>query len=74
MTATPDTAPDPILEADDVLRDALADLLQSESQYGPVVDEHGRVTGVLSIAIISEFLHSDDARELAVAPADRVDA
>jgi osmoprotectant transport system ATP-binding protein len=74
VTATPHTAPDPILEADDVLRDALADLLQSESQYGPVVDEHGRVTGVLSIAIISEFLHSDDARELAVGPADRVDA
>jgi osmoprotectant transport system ATP-binding protein len=72
VTATPDTAPDPILELDDVLRDALADLLQSETQYGPVVDEHGRVTGVLSIAIISEFLTSDDASELAVAPAERV--
>jgi osmoprotectant transport system ATP-binding protein len=72
VTATPDTAPDPILDLDDVLRDALADLLQSETQYGPVVDEHGRVTGVLSIAIISEFLTSDDASELAVAPAERV--
>jgi osmoprotectant transport system ATP-binding protein len=74
LTATPDTAPDPILELDDVLRDALADLLQSETQYGPVVDEHGRVTGVLSIAVISDFLTSDDASELAVGPAERVNS
>jgi osmoprotectant transport system ATP-binding protein len=72
VTATPDTAPDPILELDDVLRDALSDLLQSETMYGPVVDEHGRVAGVLSIAIVSDFLASDEAKELAVGPAERV--
>ena len=48
------------------------DLLQSETQYGPVVDEHGRVAGVLSVEIISDFLASDDATELATAPAERV--
>jgi osmoprotectant transport system ATP-binding protein len=72
VPATPDTAPDPILELDDVMRDALSDLLQSETQYGPVVDERGRVAGVLSVAIISDFLTSDDAAELAIAPAERV--
>ena len=72
VPATPRIAPDPILELDDVLRDALSDLLQSETQYAPVVDERGRVAGVLSIAIVSDFLASDDAAGLAIAPAERV--
>ena len=72
VTGTPDTTASPLVELDDVLRDALSDLLQSETQYAPVVDESGRVAGVLSIAIISEFLSSDDAAELAVDPAERV--
>jgi osmoprotectant transport system ATP-binding protein len=71
VPATPDAAPYPIIERDDVLRDALSHLLQSDSQYGPVVDENGRVAGVLSIEIVSHFLSSDDATELATAPADR---
>jgi osmoprotectant transport system ATP-binding protein len=58
----PDSGPDPILDLDDVMRDALADLLQSESQYGPVTDARGRIAGVLSIEIIAEFLHSPDAK------------
>ena len=37
----PDTSPEPILELEDVLRDALSDLLQSDTQYGPVVDGRG---------------------------------
>ncbi|MEN3281209.1 MAG: osmoprotectant transport system ATP-binding protein [Solirubrobacteraceae bacterium] len=44
------------VERDDVLRDALSNLLRSEVQYGAVVDEHGRVTGLLSVEIIHDFL------------------
>jgi hypothetical protein len=36
------------------------------------VDEHGRVAGVLSVEIISEFLSSDRAAEAATGPAERV--
>ena len=51
--------PKPILDHDDVLRDALADLLSEEAQYGPVVDDRGAVTGVLSIEILSHALRTD---------------
>jgi osmoprotectant transport system ATP-binding protein len=50
---------DPVLELEDVLRDALSDLLAEEAQYGPVVDERGAVTGVLSIEILSHALKTD---------------
>ncbi len=49
----------PVLELDDVLRDALSDLLQEEAQYGPVVDHRGHVTGVLSIEILGHALRTD---------------
>ncbi|MGH2955666.1 MAG: ABC transporter ATP-binding protein [Solirubrobacterales bacterium] len=62
VPAGPDTAPEPILELDDVMRDALADLLQSETQYAPVVDAAGRIAGVLSVEIISDFLTSPQAK------------
>ena len=52
------TPPDPILDLDDVLRDALADILQSETQYAPVVDGAAPIAGVLSVEIISDFLAS----------------
>ncbi|HYH53106.1 MAG TPA: ATP-binding cassette domain-containing protein [Solirubrobacterales bacterium] len=52
----------PLLERDDVMRDALADLLQAQSQYAPVVDHRGRIAGVLSVEIISEFLGSPAAK------------
>jgi osmoprotectant transport system ATP-binding protein len=58
----PDSSPDPILEADDVLRDALADVLQAETLYAPVVDGEGRIAGVLSVEIISDFLSSPEAK------------
>jgi osmoprotectant transport system ATP-binding protein len=58
----PDSGPEPLLDADDVLRDALANLLQTETQYAPVADHQGRIEGVLSIEIISEFLASPEAR------------
>jgi len=50
---------DPIVELDDVLRDALSDLLQHETQYGPVVDAQGQVAGVLSVEVIGHALKAD---------------
>ena len=44
------------VDRDDVLRDALSDLLQSEVQYGAVVGAEGRVAGILSIELIHDFL------------------
>jgi osmoprotectant transport system ATP-binding protein len=61
VPAKPGSPPDPILELEAVMRDALADLLQAESMYAPVVDGRGRIAGVLSVAIISDFLGSADA-------------
>jgi osmoprotectant transport system ATP-binding protein len=49
----------PVLDLEDVLRDALSDLLQEEAQYGPVVDDRGRVVGVLSIEALSHALRTD---------------
>jgi osmoprotectant transport system ATP-binding protein len=51
--------PEPRIELDDVLRDALSDLLAEEAQYAPVVDERGAVQGVLSIEILGHALKSD---------------
>jgi osmoprotectant transport system ATP-binding protein len=61
VPARPDTSPDPVLDLDDVMRDALSDLLQAETRYAPVVDAEGRIAGVLSVEIISEFLTSPEA-------------
>jgi osmoprotectant transport system ATP-binding protein len=58
----PDSPLGPVLELDDVMRDALADLLQGESQYAPVTDHQGRIAGVLSVEIIAEFLASPEAK------------
>jgi osmoprotectant transport system ATP-binding protein len=49
---------DPTVELDDVLRDALSDLLEHESRYAAVVDERGRVAGVLSIEVIGHVLNT----------------
>jgi osmoprotectant transport system ATP-binding protein len=68
----PRTAADPVLDREDVLRDALSDLLQSDTQYGAVVDAQGRVAGVLSVEIISHFLSSAEATEMNADPAERV--
>jgi osmoprotectant transport system ATP-binding protein len=51
--------PEPVVELDDVLRDALSDLLQHETQYGPVVDARGAVAGVLSVEVLSHALRTD---------------
>ena len=46
------SAAEPVVELDDILRDALSDLLQSDTQYGPVVDADGAVAGVLSMEVL----------------------
>jgi osmoprotectant transport system ATP-binding protein len=61
VPAVADSSPDPVLDVSDVLRDALSDVLQAESRYAPVVDGTGRIAGVLSVEIVSEFLTSDEA-------------
>ena len=62
VPTTADAPLGPVLETGDVMRDALADLLQGESMYAAVVDHQGRITGILSVEIISEYLASSDAK------------
>jgi osmoprotectant transport system ATP-binding protein len=62
VPASADAPLGPVLETGDVMRDALADLLQGESMYAPVVDHDRRIVGILSIEIISEYLASADAK------------
>jgi osmoprotectant transport system ATP-binding protein len=71
VPAKPDTSPDPLLDLDDVMRDALSDLMQTETQYAPVTDAGGRIAGVLSVEIISEFLTSPEAKVEEHAAAER---
>jgi osmoprotectant transport system ATP-binding protein len=62
VPAKPDSPLGPLLDRDDIMRDALADLLQGEAQYAAVVDHEGRIDGVLSVESISEFLTSPQAK------------
>ncbi|HZO06555.1 MAG TPA: ABC transporter ATP-binding protein [Solirubrobacterales bacterium] len=62
VPATPDSPLGPVLDQADVMRDALSDMLQGGAQYAAVTDHQGRVTGVLSVEIISEFLVSPAAK------------
>jgi osmoprotectant transport system ATP-binding protein len=55
---------EPVVELDDILRDALSDLLESETQYAPVVDPRGNVAGLLSIEVISHVLHTAPTEDL----------
>lgn len=71
VPATADSGPEPVLDQGSVLRDGLATLLQSSSRYAPVVDGRGRLTGVLSVEIISDFLASDEAAEPDAGPVER---
>jgi osmoprotectant transport system ATP-binding protein len=48
---------EPLIDIDDVLRDALGRLLSEETRYGPVVDASGRVVGLLSLDLIAHALH-----------------
>src|SRR5439155_18477553 len=47
--------PEPVVELDDVLRDALSGLLAHDSMYAPVVDDRGVVAGVLSIELLAQL-------------------
>jgi osmoprotectant transport system ATP-binding protein len=67
----PDSPLGPLLDRDDVMRDALADLLQGEAQYAAVADHEGRIAGVLSVEIISEFLASPRAKTEEHGPVER---
>ena len=46
----------PEIELDDVLRDALGDLLAAETRYGPVLNAQGCVVGALSLDAIAHAL------------------
>ncbi len=63
VPGTPDSPLGPVVDRDDVVRDALADILQGGAQYAAVTDRDGRIDGVLSVEIISEFLVSPAASE-----------
>jgi osmoprotectant transport system ATP-binding protein len=58
VTAELTSKAQPVIELDDVLRDALSDLLADESQYGPVVNARGEIAGVLSIEILAHALQA----------------
>ena len=62
VPAEPDSPLGPRIELEDVMRDALADILQGEAQYAAVVDHRGTIAGVLSVEIIAEFLGSPAAQ------------
>jgi osmoprotectant transport system ATP-binding protein len=47
------SGPEPTVELDDILRDALSDLLAHGTQYGPVVDDQGKAVGVLSMELLT---------------------
>ena len=47
--------------SDESLRDALSDLLRSPVELGAVVDDEGRVQGVLGLDVIHELLEREDA-------------
>lgn len=71
VPSTPDSLTEPLIEADSILRDGLATLLQSGSLYAAVVDHRGRLTGVLSVEIVSDFLASDKAAESELTAVER---
>ena len=50
------SGPEPFVELDDVLRDALSDLLAHGAQYGPVVDDQGKAVGVLSMELLAQLI------------------
>jgi len=67
----PDSIANLKIDADQTLRDGLATLLQSGALYAPVVDGRGRLTGVLSVEIVSDFLSSPVAAEADIPAVDR---
>jgi len=68
----PDSVAEPLLDGEVTLRDGLATLLASGSHYAMVTDGRGRLDGVLSVEIISEFLSSDEASLASIPAVERV--
>jgi len=71
VPSVPDTVADPKIDCEHTLRDGLAELMLSGSQYAPVIDNRGRLTGVLSAEIVSDFLSSPAAVEDTIPAVDR---
>jgi osmoprotectant transport system ATP-binding protein len=61
VTADLRSPAEPVIDLDEVLRDALAELLASETRYGAVVDAQGRLAGVLSLEVVQQFLQAPPA-------------
>ena len=72
VPARPDSAAEPMLDGDTTLRDGLATLLAGGPQYAVVTDGRGRLDGILSVEIISDFLSSDEATEASIPAVERV--
>jgi osmoprotectant transport system ATP-binding protein len=53
-------SPEPLLDPDSTLHDALSAMLGSAVQEGLVVDEHGRLLGSLSIDAVSSVLRQEE--------------
>jgi osmoprotectant transport system ATP-binding protein len=64
VPSVPASPADPVIEIDSTLRDGLSQLLESGVQFAPVIESDGRLAGVLSIEIISEFLSTGDGSPL----------
>ena len=65
------TPPEPIIQSDSPLRDALSSLLQAGVEHAPVVGPEGRLSGVVSVGLISEFLSTDEDIDLELPAAAR---
>ena len=65
------TPPEPIIQSDSPLRDALSSLLQAGVEHAPVVRHDGRLSGVISVGLISEFLSTDEDIDLELPAAAR---
>ena len=68
------TSPDPLLDRDSTLRDALSAMLSSAVQEGLVVDGEGRLLGSLTIEAVGSVLRRrlSSGREQAAPPAELV--
>ncbi len=58
VTADIRSPAEPVADLDDVLRDALSDLLSAETRYGAVLDARGHMAGILSLEVIQHFLQA----------------
>jgi len=70
----PETAPappEPVIESDSTLRDALSSMLQVGVSHAPVVDPAGRLAGIISVAMISDYLSAGEDIELEIPAAAR---